>query len=372
MISTDYGTGNTSTLQVVDGMAFDRGYISHHMVTDLDAMRAVVLNPYIVLTDIKMKTASQLDAAKAIAAEDGRPLVIISEETSPEVLLTLLGKDGPGKFLVVHPPEFGHWRRNMMEDLAILTGGKVLARDLGDSLENITRLDMGSAERVEATNSDTMIIRGNGDPQAIAARRAQVQRLYEVAPPNIDKDKLQERLAKLCGGTATIFAGGVTPVEQKRTIQLIEDSLNAVRAASDEGVLVGGGVALARIAPSLAELALAEEGDVRRGIELVQSVLTLPLARIAFNAGAEPNDVVRKVCALHGDHGYNAATGTYQDLMKSGVIDPVRVTYSALMNAASVATLILTTETLIADLAEDEDPTAGAALGGGAEKLGRK
>jgi chaperonin GroEL len=372
VISTDYGTGNTSTLQVVDGMAFDRGYISHHMVTDLDAMRAVVLNPYIVLTDIKMKSPSQLDAAKAIAAEDGRPLVIISEETSPEVLLTLLGKDGPGKFLVVHPPEFGHWRRNMMEDLAILTGGKVLARDLGDTLEAITRLDMGSAERIEATNSDTMIIRGHGDPQAIAARRAQVQRLYEVAPPNIDKDKLQERLAKLCGGTATIFAGGVTPVEQKRTIQLIEDSLNAVRAASDEGVLVGGGVALARIAPSLAELALAEEGDVRRGIELVQSVLTLPLARIAFNAGAEPNDVVRKVCALHGDHGYNAATGTYQDLMKSGVIDPVRVTYSALMNAGSVATLILTTETLIADLAEDEDPTAGAALGGGAEKLGRK
>lgn len=372
VISTDYGLGNTSTLQVVDGMAFDRGYISHHMVTDLDAMRAVVLSPYIVLTDIKMKTASQLDAAKAIAAEDGRPLVIISEETSPEVLLTLLGKDGPGKFLVVHPPEFGHWRRNMMEDLAILTGGKVLARDLGDSLENITRLDMGSAERVEASNSDTMIIRGNGDPQAIAARRAQVERLYENAPPNIDKDKFKERLAKLCGGTATILAGGVTPVEQKRTIQLIEDSLNAVRAASEDGILVGGGVALTRIAPVLADFAKTLVGDVRKGVELVQSVLTLPLARIAFNAGAEPNDVVRKVCALHGDHGYNAATGAYEDLMRSGVIDPVRVTCSALMNAGSVATLILTTETLIADLAEDEDPTLGGALGGGAEKLGRK
>ncbi len=372
VISTDYGSGNVSTLQVVDGMAFDRGYISHHMVTDLDAMRAVVLNPYIVLTDIKMKAASQLDTAKAIAAEDNRPLVIISEETSPEVLLTLLGKDGPGKYLVVHPPEFGHWRRNMMEDLAILTGGKVLARDLGDSLENITRLDMGSAERVEASNSDTMIIRGNGDPQAIAARRAQVERLYENAPPNIDKDKLKERLAKLCGGTATILAGGVTPVEQKRTIQLIEDSLNAVRAASEDGVLVGGGVALARIAPALADLAKTQTGDIRKGIELVQSVLTLPLARIAFNAGAEPNDVVRKVGALHGDHGYNAATGAYEDLMQSGVIDPVRVTCSALMNAGSVATLILTTETLIADLAEDEDPTLGGALGGGAEKLGRK
>lgn len=347
VISTDYGTGNQSTLQVVDGMAFDRGYVSHHMVTDLDAMQAVVLNPYIILTDIKLKSPAQLDAAKAIAAEDNRPLVIISEEIGPEVLLTLLGKDGPGRFLVVHPPEFGHWRRNMMEDLAILTGGKVLARDLGDSLEAITRLDMGSAERVQASNTDTMIIRGNGDPQAIAARRAQVQRLYELAPPNIDKDKLQERLAKLCGGTATILAGGVTPVEQKRTIQLIEDSLNAVRAASQEGVLVGGGVALARVAPTLADLAQTVQGDVRKGVELVQSVLTLPLARIAFNAGAEPNDVVRKVCALHGDHGFNAATGAYEDLMRSGVIDPVRVTCSAVMNAGSVATLILTTETLI-------------------------
>lgn len=372
VITTDYGTGNTSTLEVVDGMSFDRGYISHHMVTDLDAMRAVVQKPYIVLTDIKMKSPDQLEAAKRIAAEDGRPLVLISEETSPEVLLTLLGKDGPGKFLVVHPPEFGHWRRSMMEDLAILTGGKVLARDLGDRLEDITRRDMGSAERVESTNSDTIIVHGNGDPQAIAARRAQVQRLYENAPPNIDKDKLQERLAKLCGGTASILAGGVTPVEQKRTIQLIEDSLNAVRAAAEEGVLVGGGVALARAAPSLAKLAKSAEGDVRKGVELVQSVLTLPLARIAFNAGAEPNDVVRKVCALQGSDGYNAATGAYEDLMRSGVIDPVRVTCSALMNAGSVAALILTTETLIADLAEDEDPTAGAALGGGAEKLGRK
>ena len=372
VILTDYGLGPESSLHVVDGMSFDRGYISHHMVTDLEAMRAVVLKPYIVLTDIKLKSPDQLNAAKAIAAEDGRPLVIISEETAPEVLLTLLGKDAPGKFLVVHPPEFGHWRRAMMEDLAILTGGKVLARDLGDRLEDITRLEMGSAERVESTNSETVIVRGSGDPQAIAARRAQVQRLYEIAPPNIDKDKLQERLAKLCGGTATILAGGVTPVEQKRTIQLIEDSLNAVRAAAEDGVLVGGGVALARIAPSLADLAKTVSGDQRKGVELVQSVLTLPLARIAFNAGAEPNDVVGKVCALPGDQGYNAAKGIYEDLMDSGVIDPVRVTCAALMNAGSVATLILTTETLIADHTEQEDPTAGGALGGGAEKLGRK
>lgn len=372
VILTDYGLGPHSTLEVVDGMSFDRGYISHHMVTDLEAMRAVLHHPYIVLTDIKMKTPDQLAAARTIAAEDDRPLVIISEETSPEVLQSLLGKDAAGRFLVVHPPEFGHWRRSMMEDLAILTGGKVLARDLGARLEDITRAEMGSAERIEATNSDTIIVRGAGDPQAIAARRAQVQRLFEAAPPNIDKDKLQERLAKLCGGTATILAGGVTPVEQKRTIQLIEDSLNAVRAASDEGVLTGGGVALTRVAPTLTALAKSLSGDQRKGVELVQSVLTLPLARIAFNAGAEPNEVVRKVSGLSGDHGYNAATGAFEDLMASGVVDPARVTCAALENAGSVATLILTTETLIADLAEDEDPTAGGALGGGAEKLGRK
>ena len=372
VISTDFGLGPKTELIVVDGMSFDRGYISHHMVTDTEAMRAVLVHPYIVLTDIKMKTADQLDSAKRIAAEDKRPLLVISEETSPEVLLSLLGKDGAGRFLVVHPPEFGHWRKSMMEDLAILTGGKVLARDLGDRLEDINREHLGSAERVEATQSDTIIVRGEGAPALIAARRAQVQRLFEAAPPNIDKDKLQERLAKLCGGTATILAGGMTPVEQKRTIQLIEDSLNAVRAASEEGVIAGGGVGLTRVAPVLDQLALQVSGDMRQGVKLVQSVLTLPLARIAFNAGAEPNEVVRKVCALDGNHGFNAATGKYEDMMVAGVIDPIRVTCSALANAGSVATLILTTETLIADLKEDEDPTAARALGGGAENLGRK
>jgi chaperonin GroEL len=372
VISTDFGLGAKTELVVVDGMSFDRGYISHHMVTDAEAMRAVLVHPYIVLTDIKMKTADQLDSAKRIAAEDNRPLLVISEETSPEVLLSLLGKGAPGKFLVVHPPEFGHWRKSMMEDLAILTGGKVLARDLGDRLEDITREHLGSAERVDSTQSDTVIIRGEGDPAMIAARRAQVQRLYEAAPPNIDKDKLQERLAKLCGGTAMILAGGVTPVEQKRTVQLIEDALNAVRAAHDEGVIAGGGVGLARVATALDSLVTEVLGDQRKGVQLVQAVLTLPLARIAFNSGAEPNEVVGRVRALSGNHGYNAATGVYEDLMLAGVIDPIRVTIASLANAGSVATLILTTDTLVADLREDEDPTAARALGGGAELLGRK
>jgi chaperonin GroEL len=372
IIAADFATGPKSSLEVVDGMSFDRGYISHHMVTDLDTMTAEVMNPYIILTDIKLKSPDQLAAAKKIADADKRPLLIISEETAPEVLLTLLGTDGPGKYLVVHPPEFGKWRNHLMEDLAILTGGKVLARDLGDKLENITRKEMGSADRVKASNSDTVVVRGHGDPKAVVARRAQVQRLFDIAPPNVDKDKLQERLAKLCGGTATIFAGGVTPVEQKRTIQLIEDSLNAVRVATDEGVLVGGGVALARVAPKLDGLAAKAKGDVKKGISLVQAVLSLPLSRIASNAGADGKTVVAKVAGLKGAEGYNARTGVYEDLMKAGIIDPLRVTSAALENAGSVATLILTTETLIADLQEDEDPTEGGALGGGAEKLGRK
>ena len=372
VVTTEYGVTIESTLELVEGMSFDRGYISHHMVTDEEKMRAVIENPYLLLTDIKTTSPEQLVAAKQIAEEDNRPLVIISEETSPEVLVTLLGDDGPGKYLVVHPPEFGHWRRAMMEDLAILTGGRVLARDLGHRLEDITREQLGKAERVEATASDTTIIRGAGDPSLIAARRDQVQRQYDIAPPNIEQDKLQERLAKLCGGTAVILAGGVTPVEQKRTIQLIEDSLNAVRAAFEEGILCGGGVALARAAPTLESLAKQVEGDVSQGVLLVQSVLTTPLMRIAFNAGAEVNEVVGNVGEFTGNVGFNAATGDYEDLVEAGVVDQARVTCSALLNAASVATLILTTETLIGDLAEDEDPTEGACRGGGAELLGRK
>ena len=369
VITTEYGLTIESTLEVVEGMSFERGYISHHLVTDQEKMRAVLHKPYIIMTDIKTTDPAQLETAKRIAADDQRPLMIISEETSPEVLVTLLGPDGPGRFLVVHPPEFGHWRKAMMEDLAILTNGKVLSRELGDRLEDITRDQMGTAERVESSANETMIIRGDGDPKAISARREQVQRQYQMAPPNIEKDKLQERLAKLCGGTAVIMAGGVTPVEQKRTIQLIEDALNAVRAAAKDGVLVGGGVALARAAPALDDLANGADGDVRAGVHLVQSVLTTPLARIALNAGGEVNEVVSKVTELSGNIGFNAATSTYEDLVAAGVVDPVLVTCSALINAGSVAKLILTTDTLIGELAEDEDPTAGPALGGGAELL---
>lgn len=372
VITAEFGLGIESTLEVVEGMSFERGYISHHLVTDQEAMTATLERPYILLTDLKLTDTRQIERAREIAEEDGRPLLIVSEDCGPEVLSALLSGDAPGKYLVVHPPEFGRWRQAMMEDLAILTGGRVIVKSLGGRLEDVAREDLGSADRVVASASETMIVRGHGEAAAVAARRGQVQRLYDRAPPNIEQDKLRERLAKLCGGTATIRAGGVTPVEQKRTVQLVEDALNAVRAAMEDGVVIGGGVALSRAASALDASVEAASGDVQAGIILVQSVLSRPLSRIALNAGRDPNEVVGTVADLGATEGFDAARGEYTDLRKAGIVDPLRVVSAALMNAASVATLVLTTETLIGDAAEDEeDPTAGAARGGGAEKLGR-
>lgn len=371
VITTDFSVTTETLLDVVEGMSFDRGYLSHHMVTDQDKMEAVLERPLILMTDLKIKDPAALDGVRAIAEAEGRPLLVIAEEVAPEVVVTLLGKSGVGKYLVVHPPEYGHWRKALMEDLAILTGGRVIARDLGGRIEDATREDLGAAERVRTSASHTAILRGEGAPAAIAARRAQVQRQYEMAPPNIEQDKLRERAAKLSGGTAVLYAGGVTPVEQKRTIQLIEDSLSAVRAAVEEGVVAGGGVALAQIGSVVDGVIAEAKGDVAEGARLVRSVLTRPLWRIVHNSGGDPEAVVEKVSKVNGGFGYNAAVGDFGNMYEAGIIDPVRVTCAALQNAASVAKLILTTETLVGDVAEDEDPTAGPALGGGAEKLGR-
>lgn len=372
IISADFAVTVETTLEVIEGMSFERGYISHHMVTDQDEMEAVLEKPLILLTDQKILDPSALDAARRIADEEGRALLIVAEEIAPDVIVTLLEAAPPGKYLIVHPPEYGHWRRAQMDDLAILTGGVVLARDLGKRVETVTRAQLGAARQVRATASQTTVIKGEGDPAAIAARRLQVQRQYDIAPPNIEQDKLRERLAKLSGGTAIIHAGGMTPVEQKRKIQLVEDSLHAIRAAAEEGVVPGGGSALAHVAGVLDDLASGSSGDVKAGVELVRSVLTRPLARIAINAGCDPNSVISEVIRNGSGHGFDAATGRFRDMIEAGIVDPVRVTCSALANAASVAALILTTETLIGHVEEHEDPTAGAALGGGAEKLGRQ
>ncbi len=372
VISADFSVTVESSLDVVEGMSFDRGYLSHHMVTDEEKMEATLDNPLILMTDQKILDPSILKNVRKIAKNEGRPLLIIAEQISPAVVISLMDAGGIGKYLIVHPPEYGHWRTAMMDDIAILTGGEVMARDLGKSIENITLKQLGGAERVMASSSMTSIVRGDGDLSAIKARRAQVQRQYDAAPPNIDQDKLRERLSKLSGGVAVISVGGFTPVEQKRKIQLIDDSLCAVQAAAEDGVVAGGGTALAQIGPVLDEVISVHDGDVRKGIELMQSVLTRPIERIAFNAGADPETVKNRICVASPGEGYDASAGEYRDMFETGIIDPVRVTISALVNAASVATLILTTETLIADLAEGEaDPTAGPALGGGAELLGR-
>jgi len=284
---------------------------------------------------------------------------------------SLLGSGAAGRFLVVHPPEYGHWRKALLEDMAILTGGRVIARDLGGRIEEATEHDLGSAASVRTNASHTAILRGEGNKAAIEARRVQVQRLYENAPPNIEQDKLRERLAKLSGGTAVLYAGGTTPVEQKRTSQLIEDALNAVRAAAEDGVAPGGGTTLCQLGPSLDRVIAAESGDVAEGVRIVQAALSRPLWRIATNAGRDADEVVAEVRRSRAGRGYNAATETYEDMVEAGVIDPVRVTCAALANAASVATLILTTEMLVGDFTEAPDPTEGPTRGGGAEKLGR-
>ncbi|MEZ5932148.1 MAG: molecular chaperone GroEL [Alphaproteobacteria bacterium] len=372
IITSDFGVTVENSLSVIEGMSFDRGYVSHHMVTDVEKMEAVLERPYILLTDLKIKQPSELENIRKAVRDTGRPLLIVAEEISPEVLMTLLSEDGKGRILVVHPPEYGHWRKAMMEDLGILTGGRVIARDLGGRLENVMLDDLGQCEQVKTGGSETIITRGAGDPDAISARRAQVTRMYHEAPPNIEQDKLKERLAKLTGGTAVIYAGGVTPVEQKRRIQLIDDALNAARAAAEEGVVPGGGTALAQSAPALQQLLGQVNGDIGAGVQLVQSVLTRPVACIAANAGHDPQAVVGRVVQSPAGTGFDATAEDYADMTSAGVIDPVRVTYTALQNAASVATLVLTTNTLVGDMSEASDPTAGPALGGGAEYLGRE
>jgi chaperonin GroEL len=371
IISSDYGLTTNTTLEVVEGMSFDRGYISHHMVTDVEKMEVVLDQPYILLTDLKIKTPAELAGVRAAVEAAGRPLVIIAEEIAPEVVATLLGEGSRGKVLVVNPPDYGHWRNAMMDDLAIVTGGRVIARDLGAKLAEVALGDLGTARQVRASARETAIIRGGGDDVAIAARRQQVARQHELAPPNIEQDKLRERLAKLSGGTAIIFAGGVTPVEQKRTLQLIDDALSATRAAAEEGIVPGGGTALAQCAPVVARVLGNINGDLGEGIRLVREILSRPAAFIARNAGHNPDRVVAELLGSPAGTGFDAASGAFTDMISAGIVDPVRVTYTALQNAASVATLVLTTNTLVADVPDYVDPTAGHALGGGAERLGR-
>src|SRR5437879_4714088 len=373
IVDVQFGIGVDTVLEVVEGMAFDRGYMSHHMVTDVERMQVVLDNPYILMTDHKIQSPGELATVYELVAKSKRPLLIIADEVAPACIIDMLARREKDKLKVaaIHPPEYGHWRKALLEDIAITTGGKVIARDLGGSVEKCGLTDLGGARQVRISAERTLITAGAGDQLAIKARREQVKRQYDAAPENIERDKFQERLAKLSGGTAILLAGGATPVEQKRRIQLIEDSINATRAALEEGVVPGGGVALVRTAPALDSLIAGLTGSTRQGAELLQQALTQPLSRIAVNCGLDGKTQVDKVAKSLNGVGLDARTGGLVDLVKAGIIDPVKVSYSAVRNAASVAGLILTTQTLIAKKPDDFDPTEAPARGGGAELLGR-
>jgi chaperonin GroEL len=373
IVDVDYGSTVETLLEIVDGMAFDRGYLSHHMITDVEKMQVVLDNPYILMTDQRLLTADEVATLVALVAPSKRPLLVIAEEVAPVAVIGLLAwrDNGGSPVAAVHPPEYGHWRKAALEDLAILTGGRVIARDLGGSIAAVQLRDLGQARQVRISSNQTVVTAGSGDPAMIAARRQQVQRQHELAPENIERDKIKERLSKLSGGTAVLLAGGATPVEQKRRLHLIEDAINAARAAIAEGVVPGGGLALLRVAGELEGLVARTEGDQQQGVKLLQRALEQPAHHIAANRGLNPAVVLRKVLDAQPGVGLDARSGKFVDLVAAGIIDPVRVSYSAVRNAASVAGLILTTQTLVAKKPDMVDPTAGPATGGGAERLGR-
>ncbi len=371
IVTVEFGSTVETRLEIVDGMAFDRGYLSHHMVTDVERMQVVLDDPLILMTDCKLLTTEDVAAIEALLAGQKRPLLVVAEEVAPACVVALLSRRDRGEppVAAIHPPEYGHWRRAMLEDIAIATGGRVIARDLGGRIADLRMRDLGSARQVSVSANQTIIRAGAGDPSAIKARREQVSRQHEAAPQNIERDKYQERLAKLSGGTAIIFAGGATPVEQKRRVQLIEDAINATRAAIEGGIVPGGGTALLQVAPDLDPMVRTLSGSAREGAELLQGALAQPLACIARNCGLDPDAIVGRVRQSPRGVGFDARTGAFGALVEAGVIDPVRVTAPPQRHAGTVARLILTTQTLIASKPDGADPTAGPAMGGGAELL---
>jgi chaperonin GroEL len=370
IVSVDVGLTVETTMEVVEGASYERGYVSHHMVNDIDNMQVQLQDTLLLLTNQALKTPEEVAGLRTLANEAGKPMLVIAEEYSTEAVAALLSKDAGQPIVAVHPPEYGKWRQAMMEDIAIMTGGRVFVKELGGHFGSATLADLGTAKLVTISANSTIVSGGGGDAEMIRARVQQIRRQLILNEVLIEEDKFNERLAKMSGGIAVIHAGGATPVEQKRRVQLIEDALNATRAAIEEGVVAGGGTALIRTQPVIDKL-IAEMSDANReGAEVVKRALTRPLTIIAQNSGVDPLKVLADVGAAQGSIGYNARSGELVDMIEAGVMDPVKVTYTALQNALSVAALILTAQTLIADIPDDEDPTAGRARGGGAEKYG--
>ena len=350
-------------LSVVEGMQFDRGYISPYMVTDPDKMEAVMAEPYILVTDRKIASIQEMLPVLEKVVQAGKELLIIAEDVEGEALATLVVNKLRGTFkaVAVKAPGFGDRRKAMLQDIAILTGATVISEDVGRKLDSITMEDLGTARQVRVTKDETTIVEGHGDQAAIKDRVAQIKAQIADTTSDFDKEKLQERLAKMSGGVAVIEVGAATEVELKDKKYRLEDALNATRAAVEEGIVAGGGTTLIDILPSLDEF--NEEGDVQTGINLVKRAIEAPLRQIAENAGLEGSVIVAKVKAAEDGVGFNALKEEYTDMVKAGIVDPAKVTRSALQNAASIAALVLTTETLVADKPEPAAPAAPA-MGG--------
>ena len=355
VITVEDGKSLDNELDVVEGMQFDRGYLSPYFINNQDRQIAALENPFVLLFDKKISNIRDLLPVLEQVAKAGRPLLIIAEDIEGEALATLVVNNIRGilKTVAVKAPGFGDRRKAMLEDIAILTGGTVIAEEVGLSLEKATLQDLGQAKRIEVEKENTTIIDGAGSADTIQARVTQIDALIETSTSDYDKEKLQERKAKLAGGVAVIKVGAATEVEMKEKKARVEDALHATRAAVEEGVVAGGGVALLRARASITELK-GDNPDQSAGIQIVLRAVEEPLRQIVANAGDEPSVVINKVLEGVGNYGYNASNGTYGDLVELGVLDPAKVTRSALQNAASVAALILTTDALVAELPEDK------------------
>src|SRR4051812_27605064 len=371
VITVEDGKGLENELDLVEGMQFDRGYISPYFINNPDKQVAVLEDPFILLHDKKISNIRDLLPVLEQVAKAGRPLLIVAEDVDGEALATLVVNNLRGilKTTAVKAPGFGDRRKAMLEDIAILTGGTVIAEELGLKLENTALKDLGRAKRVEIGKENTTIIDGAGKEEGIKARVESIRKQVEEATSDYDKEKLQERVAKLAGGVALIKVGAATEVEMKEKKARVEDALHATRAAVEEGIVPGGGVALLRCKDAIAKIKTENE-DQAAGVKIVLRALEQPLREIARNAGEEPSVVINKVNEGKGNFGFNAQTGEYGDMVAMGVLDPTKVTRTALQNAASVASLILTTDAMVAELPKDDKAGGGMPGGGGMGGMG--
>jgi chaperonin GroEL len=365
VITVEDGKSLDNELELVEGMKFDRGYLSPYFINSPEKQIAVLDNPYILLHDKRISRIGDLLPLLEQVAKAGRPLLVIAEDLEGEALATLVVNNlrGTLKTTAVKAPGFGDRRKAMLEDIAIVTGGTVISEEVGRKLEKVTLMDLGQAKRIEVGKETTTIIDGSGDSKQIEARVKNIRKQIDDATSDYDREKLQERVAKLAGGVALIKVGAATEMEMKEKKARVEDALHATRAAVEEGIVAGGGVALIRARQGIQSLKGANT-DQDAGIKIVMRALEEPLRQIVANAGAEPSVALNRVAEGEGNFGYNASNDTYGDLVEMGVLDPTKVTRCALENAASVATLILTTDAMVAELPKDEGHRHGGGMGG--------